>query len=273
MCYCDPSLSASVCSGCPSTTTSGDPSCQTGFNMILLLPPAAIAGVFIPPPPGLPTLTIGTDGAPTPTTAKPTTPPSPSTSTTSSQSSESIVAACTIPPNKAADLAASVEPSPTWIPPVGTPAPSVPPDALPILPITVNPAQPTAWIGCGSGTGNPYFPEGFYQYSDTFSRNDGLNVIDRFCEEKIASKELIGPPGETISSSPKKAIPTDVKTYTTPGGSGKLTIMINTDVDNKSGISGLNCPDRWAYDFAGGGYVKCRQLFGQVSSLCMVIGD
>ncbi|KUJ12545.1 uncharacterized protein LY89DRAFT_738321 [Mollisia scopiformis] len=264
--YCDPNLSAPACEDCPSTTASADSSCPTDFNMILLLPAVAVVGAFIPPPDGLPTITIGSDGVATPETT-----PSPteiSPSMLPSDTSEpliTIVPPCTVPPMKASNVALSIIPTPSvWIPPTGSYAPA-PTDALPVLPVTVNEAAPTAWLGCGAGVANPYSPGGFYQFSDSFSRNDGLYAIDAFCNEQIAANLLISPSGETVSGMPKPAISAFSKTYLTPGGSGKVIVVIDSDVDNKN-TAGQTCPDKWTYSFAQ--YAQCRQYFGQTIDYC-----
>lgn len=127
--------------------------------------------------------------------------------------------------------------------------------------MTVNQAAPTAWLGCGAGEANPYFPGGFYQFGSSFSRDDGLYAVDTFCREQIAANLLIGPVGLTVSGMPNKAVPTMSKAYSVPGGSGKMAIMIASDVNNTN-LQGQNCPDKWTYSFAA--YAQCRQYFGQV---------
>ncbi|KAF8849217.1 hypothetical protein BDZ45DRAFT_732393 [Acephala macrosclerotiorum] len=266
--YCDPELNAPVCQGCPSTTASTDSACPTDFNMILLLPAVALAGAFIPPPPGLPTMTIGSDGVATPEIT-PTASGDPASTqpvgTTSSEEPISVDPPCTVPPMKAVDIAASIQATPpVWIPPTGSSSPA-PTDALPVLPVTVDKAAPTAWLGCGAGVANPYTPGGFYQFGSGFSRNDGLYAIDTFCTEQVAAKLLIGPKGETVSGMPNLAVPTMTKTYSTPGGSGKIMLAIDSDIDNKN-LQGQTCPNAWTYSFAQ--YAQCRQYFGQAIDYC-----
>lgn len=232
--------------------------------MILLLPAIAVIGAFIPPPAGLPTLTIGTDGAATPEVTLPPTDLPTSMIPSTFPSSEPPITAdplCTIPPMKAADVASSIQLTPpAWIPPTGSPAPTATSDELPILPVTVNQASPTAWLGCGAGVANPYYPGGFYQFGSTFSRDDGLYAVDTFCREQIAANLLIGPAGVTVSGMPKP-VPTMSKTYSVPGGSGSISVMIASDINNLN-LQGQTCPDKWTYSFAV--YAQCRQYFGQV---------
>lgn len=263
--YCDPTLSAPACQDCPAyETTSTELPCPTDFNMLLLIPLVAVAGVFIPPPDGLPTITIGSDGVATPEpTPSPTDLPSSIPPTDASSSELPITAdpSCTLPPRKASDVASSIVATPpVWIPPTGSPAPTAT-DALPVLPVTVDQAAPTAWLGCGAGVANPYNPEGFYQSSNSFSRNDGLYAIDTFCNDQIAANLLIGPTGETADGMPNVAVPSSSKTYSTPGGSGKIIVVVDSDVDNKN-TAGQDCPSKWTYSFKA--YAECRQFFGQV---------
>ncbi|KAK8001200.1 hypothetical protein PG991_013422 [Apiospora marii] len=48
--YCAPTESAEACKNCPTHTASATASCSEGFNALLLLPPLALAGLWIPPP-------------------------------------------------------------------------------------------------------------------------------------------------------------------------------------------------------------------------------
>lgn len=83
----------------------------------------------------------------------------------------------------------------------------------------------------------------------------------------ISSSVVVGPPGLTATlsgASKRTAVPEMVRSYDEPDGSGKVMMMIQSDVKNING-NGPTCPDSWIYDIASGGYAKCRQLFGQVS--------
>ncbi|KAE8445145.1 hypothetical protein EG329_013747 [Mollisiaceae sp. DMI_Dod_QoI] len=138
-------------------------------------------------------------------------------------------------------------------------------DALPVLPVTVDPTAPTAWLGCGAGNANPYSPERFYQFGSGFSRSDSLYAIDTFCTEQVAAQLLIGPKGETVSGMPNLAIPTFTKTYSTPGGSGKIMLAIDSDINNLNTV-GQTCPDAWSFSFTQ--YAQWRQFFGQTIDYC-----
>ncbi|CZR53614.1 uncharacterized protein PAC_03494 [Phialocephala subalpina] len=278
--YCDPTLSALACQGCPTSTTSGQEPCPTNFNFILLMPPLAIIGGLIPPPEGLPTLSIGPDGDPTPpssplptyTSALPPSATSGVDSSTSSDNSISVSVSCTIGPIDASSLAFSPDPSPIWTAPTGSAAASLT-EALPVLSLTnADPAHPTIWSACGPGNGDPYYNGGFFQFGESFSRNAGLDAIGKFCNDMISSSVVVGPPGltGTVSGASKRtAVPEMVRSYDEPDGSGKVMMMIQSDVNNTNG-NGPTCPDSWIYDIASGGYAKCRQLFGQSIDFCDV---
>ncbi|KAG4438656.1 hypothetical protein IFR05_005837 [Cadophora sp. M221] len=264
--YCDPALSAAACQGCPTTTVPVDPPCPTDYNMLLVLPPVVLIGVYIPPPPGLPTLKIGSDGVATPEGTQPPSPDftnTPSAPTSTSEETITVNVPCTVPSIKAADYAVSINPTPpAWIPPVGSPAPA-PTEALPVLPVRLdpnNPSIPKAWDFCGPG-GNPYLPGGFYQFSSAFSRNDGLWAIDKFCAEARDMSLRIGEKDPEYQD----AIPFFQKTYDTPGGSGKIIITSNNDKDNSNKV-GVDCPGHWNYSFLS--YAQCKQYFGQVIDYC-----
>ncbi|KAL9626786.1 MAG: hypothetical protein Q9164_007793, partial [Protoblastenia rupestris] len=99
-------------------------------------------------------------------------------------------ASCELPSLKAADLATSVvtEPPPEHHdvpdPNIGVPTNT---DPLPILPVeNADPAYPTAFMSCGDA--DPYNRKGFYQFGSTFSRNDGLDAVAKFCDEQIERK-------------------------------------------------------------------------------------
>ncbi|KAF8856238.1 hypothetical protein BDZ45DRAFT_691972 [Acephala macrosclerotiorum] len=270
--YCDPTLRAPVCQGCPSSTTSGQESCPTDFNFILLMPPLAIIGGIIPPPEGLPTLSIGPDGSPSPpSTPEPTfssdIPPESSTdSSTSSDNSISVSVECTLATLSAGNFAFSADSSPIWTAPSGSAAPSLT-EALPVLSLTnADPAHPTIWAACGPGNGNPYYNGGFFQFGESFSRNAGLDAVGKFCNDMVASSIVVGPPGLTATkpgASKRTSIPLMIRSYDEPDGSGKVMMRIQSDVDNKNGGEVPNCPNNLIYDIAGGGYAMCRQLFGQ----------
>ncbi|KUJ11487.1 uncharacterized protein LY89DRAFT_674072 [Mollisia scopiformis] len=278
--YCDPSLSAPVCQGCPTSTTSGQEPCPTNFNFILLMPPLAIIGGLIPPPEGLPTLSIGPDGNPTPestllptyTSVPPPTISDSDSSSTSSDNSISVSVPCTIAPITASSFAFSPVPSPVWTAPTGSAAPSLT-EALPVLSLTnADPAHPSIWQACRPGNGDPYYNGGFIQFGESFSRNAGLDAVGKFCNDMVSSSIVVGPPGVTATTSgasKRTAVPEMVRSYNEPDGSGKIMLMVQSDVNNING-NGPTCPDNWIYDIASGGYAKCRQLFGQSIDYCVV---
>ncbi|KAK0128296.1 hypothetical protein ONS95_000271 [Cadophora gregata] len=263
--YCDPSLSAAACQGCPTTTVSIDPPCPTNYNMLLIVPPVVLVGVYIPPPPGLPTLKIGSDGVATP---EPTQPPeltnTPSEPSSTSEEPITVDVPCTIPSIKAAERAVSIDPTPPeWIPPAGSPAPA-PSEVLPVLPIGIDPDDPKflkAWDYCGPG-GNPYLPGGFYQFGSSFSRDDGLWAIDQFCGEARDKSIQVG---EKTTDIPD-AIEFFQKTYDTPGKSGKIIVTSNNDKDQKNPV-GVECPAKHVYNFSRS-FVRCKQLLGQTIDYC-----
>ncbi|KAI9812208.1 MAG: hypothetical protein M1827_004874 [Pycnora praestabilis] len=270
--YCGPSQTAEACKACPSSAASGTPACTSGYNAIVVYPVGAIiVGGIVPPPAGLPTLTIGPDGGPTELSRDPTSNP------TSSQSSEliSVVPSCNAPSLKAADLATPAPPSPTAPPiPQGTPA-STPASVgpLPVLSISnANPAQPTAFMSCGPGVGNPYYNSGFYQSGDSFSRDDGLNAIDQFCNQQVQKQMVVGQAGiHPQDDSSLTAIPLIVQIYSVPGGSGKIMVRMQADVNNANGV-GDRCPGNTVYSFAASDQTsvltQCKQFLGQTIDYC-----
>ncbi|KAG4415605.1 hypothetical protein IFR04_011274 [Cadophora malorum] len=267
--YCDPTLSAAACQGCPTTTVSVDPPCPTDYNMLLVIPPVVLVGIYIPPPPGLPTLKIGSDGVATPEATSPLEPDltnTPSEPSSTSEESITVDVPCTIPSIKGAERAVSINPTPpAWVPPAGSPAPA-PSEVLPVLPVRVDPDDPKslkAWDQCGPG-GNPYLPGGFYQFGSSFSRNDGLWAIDKFCTEARDMSLIVGQKTEEFPN----AVEFFQKTYDTPGGSGKIIITSNNDKSSKNPV-GLECPARWNYQFSKS-YVDCKQYYGQTIDYCDV---
>jgi hypothetical protein len=119
-----------------------------------------------------------------------------------------------------------------------------------VLPIiNADSAHPTAFLGCGPYAGNPYYNGGFYQFGTSFSRSDGLNAIDQFCNEEYDTKRIVGKAGLHPSSdkdNSRTAVPLVVRTYNVPGGSGKIMIRLQADVDNKNGVN--ECPGTNIYD-------------------------
>ncbi|KAI9670051.1 MAG: hypothetical protein M1817_004531 [Caeruleum heppii] len=237
------------------------PTCVTGFNAIVVFPigPIIVGGI-VPPPEGLPTLTINPDGTaeePPETTIPPSTESDP-TSSSSSVSSSEPVASCNAPTLKAKDLASSAPPSPTTPdppPPATGQSFSTAEEPLPVLEIVntqpINPNAPgptaTAALNCGSEAG-PYSPGSFYQYGKSFSRLDGLNAIAQFCDDQVKKKTVVGDPAARAEEKPKVK-PTTVVTgvYDTPGGSGKIRVRLQTDVDNRQ--EGQDCPGKVVYNF------------------------
>ena len=265
--YCGPSETAAACKGCPSATTTGLPACTSGFQGLYLVPIGLpIVGGIIPPPAGLPTLTIGPDGNPTAkTTDQPPTevPTTVLTTTTTTTEPWSVDAACKSPVLKAADHA--LDPLPQITSPPSPPPPNpaksdspTPSDLpVPMLPVE-DPKNPQWWLGCGPFAVDPYFKNTFYQFGASFSKADAYNVIDQFCKENVERKRVIGKAGNHPVDKPDlKALPYVEKSYDTPGGSGKLQVRIQVDTDNKN-RQGEKCPIDDVFSFEGGKlYVSC----------------
>lgn len=224
----------------------------------------------MPPPEGLPTLSIGSDGNPTvdssvlPTISKTATS---STISTSSDTSISVSVPCTKASITGSSWATPAPSSPSpWIPPAGTPASSTT-EPLPVLPLTdSDPAHPTIYASCG-GSGDPYYSP-FYQFGNTFSRNAGLNAVANFCSDMIAASAVAGPKGVTgtvSGASTKTAIPQLIRSYDNGDGSGKVMVRIDSDVDNYTQAqTNVLCPNNWLYDIHWAGYSSCYQFLGTV---------
>ncbi|KAF8859320.1 hypothetical protein BDZ45DRAFT_742563 [Acephala macrosclerotiorum] len=221
------------------------------------MPPLAIISGLIPPPEGLPTLSIGPDGDPTPPSSPlpiytSALPPLTTSGIDSSTSSDNSISVSTAPISSAAANLTKT---------------------LPVLSlINTDPAHPTIWSACGPGNGDPYYNGGFFQFGESFSRNAGLDVIGKFCNDMISSSVVVGPPGltGTVSGASKRtAVPEMVRSYDEPDGSGKVMMMIQSDVNNTNG-NRPTCPDNWIYDIANSRYAKCKQLFGQSIDFCDV---
>lgn len=282
--YCDPTLSASVCSSCPTSTTSGQEPCPTNFNYILIMPLVAVVGGIVPPPPDLPTLSIGSDGIqtpePTPTPTQITTAPPGETTEMSSDTSISVSAPCTVPSILGASFATAMPATPpAWIPPKGSPAPVPTANQLPVLQlVNADPAHPTIWSACGPYSNDAYYSGGFFQDGSSFSRDEGLDAVGKFCNDMIAASVVVGPPSVTATApglSTKSPLPLVVRTYDKDSdGKNGVMLRIQTDVDNKSEQqTGLACPQNWMYDVRNGGFAKCRQYFGQVRTLSIFLPE
>lgn len=200
--YCGPKETAAVCKDCPAQVPDQPPSCQKGFNALVLLPLIAIPGLYVPPPAGLPTLTIGDKGVetlkPTPT-KEPEEKPTP----TDDEPESDPTVPCKSPRHKAADKAQAPiqdkapDDKPTKPEPVDPPAPF----DLPILPLSN--AEDGAVGACGGGGSKAgYFNSGFYQFGDSFSRTDGLSAVAQFCDQLSKNGSVLGPDGAKFLSRP-----------------------------------------------------------------------
>ncbi len=147
-------------------------------------------------------------------------------------------------------------------------------------------------MSCGPYTDNPYYNGGFYQFGDSFSRVDGLDAIGQFCDEQIKKKRVVGAAGiHPKDDRSLTAVPLVVRTYSPKGGSGKIMIRMQADVDNKNGA--MKCPGELdLYNFAASksemnGYLipnltsasetessvhaQCRQFLGQVRPILICL--
>ncbi|KAK7911604.1 hypothetical protein PG985_014085 [Apiospora marii] len=218
--YCAPTESAEACKNCPTHTASPTASCSKGFNALLLLPPLALAGLWIPPPSGLPTLTIEEGKVSTRKRTRTTERKSTRTRTTTTEDEDyTLPVSCLLPSLKIADHASQL-PATTYfkdIPPTTTidfPAPiDRTKNPMPVLKetadATMDPTVPTklaaspyatARLSCG-GPGDPYFSDrNFYQYGNMFSRTEGLNTVSKFCKDLANENAALGPEeGVTLS--------------------------------------------------------------------------
>ena len=201
--YCAPSETAVACNGCPQSQTSdvSQGSCENGFNALVLLPLVAAPGLFLPPPEGLPTLTIdnGEPGRYTPQ-PKPTPTPEPKSSSPSSTPSptpteeSAPTVPCVKPTNKVADNARAEVTTKSLggtATPVSQP-PALVPSAMPFLPLQLDGGMGACG---GGGTNGRYFNGGFYQFGNKFSHEDGLNALSQFCATHTKNGSMLGPDG------------------------------------------------------------------------------
>ncbi|MCJ1422107.1 hypothetical protein MMC32_008477, partial [Xylographa parallela] len=238
--------------------------CKTGtFNGLVIIPIAAVLiGGIIPPPPGLPTLTIGPDNVATDTD------PEPTQATNSKAPSMSIVASCTKQSLNAKDLAASVPAFTTAPPPaVATGTPGLTPGVsgapnLPLLP------DVDGHLTCDSVV-DPYRNNGyFYQNGNTFSLNQAFSAIDSFCNDQIRAKQAVGVAGQHPSENGNvAAIPLVIES------TGGLLFRMQYDVDNKNPFD-AKCPDGQLIYFGtsepGAALLNCQQYFRQSIQNCDV---
>ncbi|MCJ1476434.1 hypothetical protein MMC13_005100 [Lambiella insularis] len=229
---------AAACTSCPSSTTTPKGAytigaCTTGkFNALVVLPVAAIlVGGIIPPPPGLPTLTIGPDNVASDTDPQATTAPN------SQSSPTSIIASCIKPSIDAKGLAAVVQaiPSSTTRPPppaITYPAPGS--SGAPILPLL---PDTNGHLTCGT-VSDPYGNNGyFYQNGNTFSLNQAFAAIDQFCNAQIRAKRAVGIAGQHPSENSNIAAEPIVI-----DSDGGLLFRMVYDVNNKNPFN-TKCPD------------------------------
>lgn len=245
--------------------------------MLILFPAVAVVGAWIPPPPGLPTLKIGSDGVATPTT-----PPEPeatehkhqsTTTTKTTKETSHVPAPCTKASLYAKDFATKTKPKPTWVPPKGEPAPPLK-HQLPVLQY-VDPGGAPYLGSCG--TSAPSTPGIFYQFGSAFSRDDGLWAINSFCRDMVKQKLVVGTPGQVHPYSPNKAVPIVQQVLHPPGGGPVLHLSAHVDSENANPF-GHKCPDNWSYSFfdnsdkAGDGTTKCKQIMSQVRRVLSLVG-
>jgi hypothetical protein len=201
--FCAASETAAACKSCPTAT--GETSCNGGFNALVLLPLVAAPGFFLPPPEGLPTLTID-NGEPRRYTPPPTPTPEPKTSTMSTPTPTPTPSLTSEPPPELSCIAATnkvadnAHPSLTTESLGGTqtaveqPNPLVA-SAMPYLPLQL--IQPGGMGICGGGGSNSrYFTSGFYQFGNTYTRDDALGAVTEFCATLSRNSSTLGPDGK-----------------------------------------------------------------------------
>ncbi|CAO2653740.1 Nn.00g031510.m01.CDS01 [Neocucurbitaria sp. VM-36] len=224
--YCAPGEMAAACKhNCPQTSTivGNEASCEGDFNAIILLPLVAAPGVFLPPPEGLPTLTID-NGEPKTFSPKsdPTPEPKPQTSSTPVPISTPI----------------PFDDSP---PEVSCVAPTNKVDGQARPAITTESLGGTATQAPDGGVEGRYFSGGFYQNGDTFARTDGISALNQFCVAHAKNGSVLGPDGAVGSGKPgwskQKAQHIYQGDFNTKN-SGKITVRAIYDIDNR--ISKLN---------------------------------
>ncbi|MCJ1433584.1 hypothetical protein MMC27_002947 [Xylographa pallens] len=221
--------------------------CKTGtFNGLVIIPIAAVLiGGIVPPPPGLPTLTIGLDNVATDTD------PEPTQATNSKAPPTSIVASCTKPSLNAKDLAALV------------------PRLESVVHLTYH-YYPIVdgHFTCDSVV-DPYGNNGyFYQNGNTFSLNQAFSAIDSFCNDQIRAKQAVGVAGQHPSENGHvAAIPLVIES------TGGLLFRMQYDVDNKNPFD-AKCPDGQLIYFGtsepGTALLNCQQYFRQSIQNCDV---
>ncbi|KAI1496094.1 hypothetical protein F5X99DRAFT_401382 [Biscogniauxia marginata] len=289
--YCAPTEAAEVCKNCPTTTKGSSAECTGGFNALVLLPALAVAGAWIPPPPGLPTLTIPTDGGPvstlTPTMSTPT-----STATEDEDDDElpTLPVSCLLPTVKVASQATDVPGITSYARATKTidqgPPQNTADNPLPVLPetglATMDPtqttkraAQPyqTAAIGCGVSSDPYWFNNGFFQYGTSFSRVEALASIKQYCADMAKDNAVLGPKDLTFDFDGKTNSQEKItKLYKLDNGeSGQerwLAIRGQFDVDSRMRRECIG-KDKPIFPFKPEGQeIKCYQHLGQTIDYC-----
>ncbi|KAF1834396.1 hypothetical protein BDW02DRAFT_598189 [Decorospora gaudefroyi] len=286
--YCAPTATAAACQGCPQSENpdNEETSCDVGFNALVLLPLVAVPGVFLPPPEGLPTITID-NGEPREYTPPPTPEPEPETSITPTPtptptpSSSSMVdrtpeVDCVLATNKAKDYAqptiTTVELGGSYVPPPPESSP-INPDDLPFLPLQLE----GGGGNCdGSGRESRYFAMPFYQFGNTFTRGDAITAVREFCATHAKNKTLLGPTGKGINKDGTRYEAGHIfqGDYDTPE-SGKISVRAMFDVDNRLSphfTPGEDCNNNgdtegavWMYTFSE---ISCTNYLAQTFEFC-----
>ncbi|KAI1639494.1 hypothetical protein F4809DRAFT_595464 [Biscogniauxia mediterranea] len=296
--YCAPTETAEVCKNCPTTTKGSPAECTEDFNALVLLPALAVVGVWIPPPPGLPTLTIPTDGGSVSTlTPTRSTPTSTSTSTEDEDDDElpTLPVSCLLPTVKIAAQATDIPGTTYYAKPTGTidqgPPVNTADNPLPVLPetglATMDPtqttkraAQPyqTAALGCGADSDPYWFNNGFFQYGNSFSRVEALASIKQYCADMAKDNAVLGPKGHTYDFGGKTSSQEKItKLYKLDkGDSGQdrwLAIRGQFDVDSRMRRECIG-DDKPIFPFKPDGQeIKCYQHLGQTIDYCQPGGN
>ncbi|KAH7068316.1 hypothetical protein BKA63DRAFT_111970 [Paraphoma chrysanthemicola] len=286
--YCAPRETAAACNkNCPEgpVIATSNPSCGGGFNAVVLLPLVAVPGFFLPPPEGLPTLTIGDGEArtftppnnPSPQTSSPVSTQTPTPTPTPQDDSPPEIS-CLAPANKVADNAhpasstKTLDGSATLIPEAPL---DIEANPLPFLKLS----EEGGLANCGGGgVEGRYFAGGFNQFGNTFSRNDGISALNQFCAAHSKNGSVLGPDGVIGSDKPgwskAKAQHIYQGDFNTKK-SGKITVRAIFDIDNR--ISKLNSEKDCNHNGDDEGKVwlialfqenLCRNYFGQSIDFC-----
>lgn len=220
--HCGPSETAEACTAC--STASASAKCGSGFDALVLLPLIAVAGLFLLPPPGLPTLTVDEGGKIRTRSRNVKSQRTTRTRITRSRSETTsfTVPSCPLPTLHARDFATPALTTHAlgslsgYTGPTHAPSISINTDLLPVL---LESPQEIGFCGSGGrfsivehgmssliilGGQDGYFSTGFYQGDDTFARADGLSAIRQFCGALNSNQSLIGPDGWNLDNKMNK---------------------------------------------------------------------